>query len=100
MERVEAYHILAAMWNDANAEQREALDIATRDVEFVDLMPGYFEPVKHGRWEPHYEVVDGDIRISESKRVCSVCKDIWESSSVLPYCPHCGAKMEVDHATD
>ena len=52
------------------------------------------EPVKHGRWEPHYEVVDGEIRISASKRVCSVCKDIWESSRILPHCPGCGAKMD------
>lgn len=39
MKRVEAYHILAKMWDDATPEQREAIDIATDDIEFVDLMP-------------------------------------------------------------
>lgn len=51
-------------------------------------------PVVHGRWEPHYEIVDNDVRISGTKRVCSVCKDIWESSRILPHCPSCGAKMD------
>lgn len=49
----------------------------------------------HGRWEPHCEVVNGEIHTSQSKRVCSVCKDIWESSTVMDHCPGCGAKMDL-----
>jgi len=50
MERSEAYWILHNMWDKANEEQREALSIAQRDIEFVDLMDDRFLPVKHGRW--------------------------------------------------
>ena len=39
MKRSEAYHILGKMWEDATAEQAEALSIAQNDIEFVDLMP-------------------------------------------------------------
>lgn len=49
----------------------------------------------HGRWEPYYEVINGEIHTSASKRVCSVCKDIWESSKLMDYCPGCGAKMDL-----
>lgn len=39
MKRSEAYHILGKMWENATAEQAEALSIAQEDIEFVDLMP-------------------------------------------------------------
>lgn len=39
MKRSEAYHILDKMWENATAEQAEALSIAQNDIEFVDLMP-------------------------------------------------------------
>lgn len=39
MKRSEAYHILGKMWENATAEQAEALSIAQKDIEFVDLMP-------------------------------------------------------------
>ena len=39
MKRMEAYRILAKMWNDATPEQDEAIDIAMDAIEFVDLMP-------------------------------------------------------------
>ncbi len=39
MTRIEAYRILAKMWNDATPEQDEAINIAMDCIEFVDLMP-------------------------------------------------------------
>ena len=39
MSRVEAFHILGEMMNNATVEQNEALTIAQYDIEFVDLMP-------------------------------------------------------------
>lgn len=99
MERVEAYHILAAMWDDATPKQREALDIATRDVEFVDLMPGYYEPVKHGRWISLTECSNAGV-------YCSVCtKKVYKEDYAWcnkknkvrsNYCPNCGAKMDLE----
>lgn len=38
MTRVEAYHILGKMWEDATQEQAEAISMAQNDIEFVDLM--------------------------------------------------------------
>lgn len=38
MTRAEAYHILGKMWEDATAEQAEAISMAQNDLEFVDLM--------------------------------------------------------------
>lgn len=39
MTKLEAYHILAKMWNDATPEQDEAINIAMDCIEFVDLIP-------------------------------------------------------------
>lgn len=39
MTRVEAYHILGKMWEDATPEQAEAISMAQNDIQFVDLMP-------------------------------------------------------------
>ena len=39
MTRIEAYHILGKMSEEATPEQAKALHIAQNDVEFVDLMP-------------------------------------------------------------
>ena len=39
MRRVEAYHILQDMYDEATDEQRAAISIAMDDIEFVDLMP-------------------------------------------------------------
>ena len=39
MKRITAYRILGKMEASATPEQKEALDIAQRDIEFVDLMP-------------------------------------------------------------
>lgn len=39
MKRSEAFWILNEMYELANEAQKQALDIARRDIEFVDLMP-------------------------------------------------------------
>ena len=39
MTKIEAYRILAKMWNDLTPEQDEAINIAMDCIEFVDLMP-------------------------------------------------------------
>ena len=38
MQRSEAWEILGEFWNNANEAQREAIDIARRDIEEADLM--------------------------------------------------------------
>jgi hypothetical protein len=39
MWRSEAWTILGELWDNATEDQRKALRIAQRDIEFVDLMP-------------------------------------------------------------
>ena len=39
MKRVEAYRILHNMWKEASEKEKEAIEIAQNDIEFVDLMP-------------------------------------------------------------
>lgn len=46
MKRIEAYHILHDMWKDADEKQREAINIAQNDIEFVDLMMNWLKQYK------------------------------------------------------
>lgn len=62
MKRSEAFWILNEMYELANEAQKQALDIAQRDIEFVDLMPDV--PVQ--RWIPATE------RLPNSERVVLV----------------------------
>lgn len=39
MKRSEAWAVLGQLWDEANETQKEALQIAQDDIEFVDLMP-------------------------------------------------------------
>ena len=45
MWRSEAWTILGELWDNATEDQRKALRIAQRDIEFVDLMPDDMVPV-------------------------------------------------------
>ena len=87
MKRVEAYHILHDMWKDANEKQREAIEIAQNDIEFVDLMPDEYKKVKHGRWMPQR-------LLGAPAWDCSECKTL--GSPHWKWCPWCGARMYAD----
>lgn len=84
MKRSEAYFILEDMWRDANNQQREAIEIAQDDIQFVDLMPSDLEIVKHGRWIE--QTISG-----EQTWCCSECKTL--GSPHWKRCPVCEAKM-------
>ena len=84
MKRSEAYFILEDMWWDANNQQREAIEIAQDDIQFVDLMPSDLEIVKHGRWIE--QTISG-----EQTWCCSECKTL--GSPHWKRCPVCEAKM-------
>lgn len=49
MKRSEAFWVLNGMHDIANEEQKQALDIAQKDIEFVDLMS---EEMLVQRWIP------------------------------------------------
>lgn len=61
----------------------------------LDVPVADVAPVVHSHWE--YKITDDGENIG----ICHNCKYpvswFWEQTK---YCPHCGAKMEVDHEDD
>lgn len=55
------------------------------------------DPVKHGHWLKHEIVVNGKVTVAKDTFVCSLCQDIWRTSTKMKYCPSCGAKMDGDN---
>lgn len=51
------------------------------------------EPVKHGKWIWKRFFITKHCTIP--KVVCSVC-NITNKQYTSPYCPHCGAKMDLE----
>lgn len=62
-------------------------------VESLSVLPSVeAEPVRRGRWE-------GLMLTSyppKYRKQCSACRYMACTSEDYNYCPHCGAKMEVD----
>lgn len=54
-------------------------------------------PVRHGRW---YLTEEGDLECSNCKNLTAICECGEDRTYRKPFCPNCGAKMEVDHETD
>ena len=49
------------------------------------------QEVRHGRW------VKGNYVCGEYEFKCSVCGNTeWHTSYSTPFCPHCGARMDLD----
>ena len=53
------------------------------------------EPVKHGRWKPF------DLTWGRSVYACTSCGEAFEvptemGKPIFIYCPHCGAKMDLE----
>ena len=100
MTRVEAYKVLERMWSETfSAEEAEALYIAQRDIEFVDLMPNDVAPVRHARWFTLTECANEGVYCSLChKKVYKVwyawCNKVNKVRS--DYCPNCGAKMDLE----
>ena len=81
-------------------ERREALMVGDKLVS-VDAMKSFIKnrqaadvaSVRHGRWEQRKDAI-GFVR-------CSVCHDCniyddWADGKKWNYCPHCGAKMDLE----
>ena len=49
------------------------------------------QEVRHGRW------IKGNYVCGEYEFKCSVCGNTeWHTSYSTPFCPHCGARMDLD----
>jgi len=51
------------------------------------------EPVRHGHWVDAYPDIEANPMFAYG--ICSICGFEQSISDELPYCPNCGAKMEV-----
>lgn len=70
-----------------------------RDV-VIDALKDYWHAfenagrVAHGRWETDGIMMDdGEYLVTR----CTACGEAYEYGYNMPFCPHCGAKMDGDH---
>ena len=72
----------------------QAIFLPVVDVEDIKNVPTVeAEPVKHGKWK---EIVTHNGCTSDYDCICSNCNE-----SGVPhykYCPHCGAKMDLEES--
>lgn len=69
--------------------------------QYIELVPAAdVEPVRHGRWidiQGERNMAGG---IVYADATCSICKKHTEMRHfypiLLPYCPNCGAKMDLE----
>ena len=54
-------------------------------------------PVVHGRWE---QDADGDWYCTNCDEVVAICESGRERTYRKPYCPNCGAKMDIEGGGD
>ena len=85
----EAYKVLTDYYHHKTEIQHKALKEAIERVPTVDA-----EPVKHGMWINISISANGN----ESSAECDLCgARVYNNfSSVINYCPNCGAKMGED----
>lgn len=80
-------------------------------VRYLDTCPTLdVAPVRHGRWEQDYELVQGMEDNSEYPYVaCNLCghkeydvdlNDYTDYDDLPKYCPNCGAKMDAGQEDD
>ena len=53
------------------------------------------EPVRHGRWVARKEIFDGEQEQVDAIG-CSLCGKSQRALRRTPYCPNCGAKMDLE----
>ena len=84
MKRSEAYHILGKMWEDATAEQAEAISMAQNDIEFVDLMPSDMVAVVRCK-----DCVNGELCLNSQGAEYVVCEldehHVWLPNGFCSY---------------
>ena len=79
-------------YDDVSDEERKRgiLYLLEEDIAAVPTI----NPVKHGKWKPHYEVLEktSEYVISASGYECSECGTIFHNQ--WDFCGNCGAVME------
>ena len=70
---------------------------AARKDELAAIPAADVAPVRHRRW---YLTEEGDLECSNCKNLTAICECGEDRTYRKPFCPNCGAKMEVDHEDD
>lgn len=61
--------------------------------QIADTRPADVVPVVHGRWEQN---ADGDWYCTNCNEVVAICESGRERTYRKPYCPNCGAMMDLE----
>ena len=77
---------------DATQITQKRLDVVSAYIDICKLPAADVAPVVHGKWI--YKKEWGRLITNE----CSVCKQILttQNGELMNYCPHCGAKMDLE----
>lgn len=73
--------------------KRTSGDYATAFAEICNIPAADISPVVHGRWE---QDADGDWYCTNCYEVVAIYDNGRERTYLKPYCPNCGAYMNVD----
>ncbi len=92
IEREKAYE-KCGWYNTVNGK---SICVARKD-ELAAIPAADVAPVRHGRW---YLTEEGDLECSNCKNLTAICECGEDRTYRKPFCPNCGAKMEVDHEDD
>lgn len=83
MQRSKAYFILERFWATATDEEREALGIAQRDIQFVDLMPEDMMAVVRCRDCTHITPVEGGLPLCTLHNIARAYNDFCSDGTRL-----------------
>lgn len=94
MRVIDADALIGALHNVAFEDGTDR-EIVYRCIELAPTI----EERKTGKWIPQYVSKPHWTGFAISCYTCSCCEQYTIPSCRSEYCPHCGAKMEVDYRT-
>lgn len=80
---------------DLITRRYENPEICTQEINSIPAAD--VAPVVHGRWE---QDADGDWYCTNCDEVVAICESGRERTYRKPYCPNCGAKMDIEGGGD
>lgn len=92
IERAAAVKVVLRERKPTNSvAQNRMLSIIQRDL--LTMRAADVAPVVHGRWE---QDADGDWYCTNCDEVVAICESGRERTYRKPYCPNCGAMMDLE----
>ena len=103
IERQAAIDVLAEHEKSRGHNYTLFVDIVSECAEIIrDLPTVEAEPVRHGHWEKLHKTYGEDVDCGDYDWRCSECGkvDCHNIKVEVPYCWHCGAKMNSERRED